>query len=255
MLVFASAIGIEPAKLAATRQHLRRLAGVWIVTTTTLPVLAWAVSRMVPAGDLRNGVLTIGVAPTEVAVLAIASLAGASVASAAALLVASTVTSVVLAGPVLNMMSDGGGIDTAGVLADLALIVGAPLAAGLLAGRHRVGAALRSAADPTAIVAVTALAWLVASQVEWSSDYVAVVLALLAFIAGGTMLGWFVSRAAPADLVTPIVLSASMRDFAIASGIATTAFGASAAGPLGMYGIMVLAWGAISARTLTFGHR
>ena len=34
-----------------------------------------------------------------------------------------------------------------------------------------------------------------------------------------------------------------MRDFAIASGIAAAAFGAAAAAPLGLYGIMVMLWG------------
>ena len=249
VLVFASALGIEPRTLATTRQHLRRLCIVWIATTAILPLLAWAASRLVPPGDLRDGVLTVGVAPTEVAILAITSLVGASVASAATLLVASTATSILLAGPALNMMTGDGGIDTLGVLLDLGLIVGAPLTAGLLIGRHQTGRALRPAADPAAIVTVTVLAWLVASQVQWSSDYVAVVVALVGFIAGGTLLGWILARTAAADLTTPIVLSASMRDFAIASGIATTAFGPSAAGPLGLYGILVLTWGAIMART------
>jgi len=251
MLVFASALGIEPHTLATTRQHLHRLTVVWISTTAVLPLLAWGASRLVPPGDLRSGVLTVGVAPTEVAILAIASLVGASVASAATLLVASTVTSILLARPALNMMTGDGGIDTLGVLIDLGLIVGAPLTTGLLIGGRQIGRALRPAADPAAIVTVTVLAWLVASQVQWSSDYVAVVVALVGFIAGGSFLGWILARTATADLTTPIVLSASMRDFAVASGIATAAFGPSAAGPLGLYGILVLAWGAIVGRTRT----
>jgi hypothetical protein len=34
-----------------------------------------------------------------------------------------------------------------------------------------------------------------------------------------------------------------MRDFAIAAGLATSAFGAAAAAPLGLYGVVVLVWG------------
>ncbi len=250
VLVFASALSVEPHSLATTHQHRRRLTLVWAVTTATLPLLAWTTSRLVPAGDLRHGVLTIGVAPTEIAVLAITSLAGASVASAAALLVASTATSVLLAGPALSIMTGDGGIDALDVLVDLGLVVAVPLIAGLLIRRHRIGTALRPTADPTAIITVTVLAWLVASQVQWSSDYVTVIVALVGFLTGGTALGWLLARAAPLELTTPIVLSASMRDFAIAAGIATTAFGASAAGPLGIYGILVLAWGPIAARTV-----
>jgi hypothetical protein len=39
-----------------------------------------------------------------------------------------------------------------------------------------------------------------------------------------------------------------MRDFAIAAGIATAAFGPAAAAPLGIYGILVLLFGAAVAR-------
>jgi hypothetical protein len=41
-----------------------------------------------------------------------------------------------------------------------------------------------------------------------------------------------------------------MRDFAIAAGIATTAFGPAAAAPLGLYGILVLVWGTAVAGAL-----
>ncbi len=250
LLVFASALSIEPRSLATTHHHRRRLTVVWAITTATLPLLAWTTSRLVPAGDLRHGVLALGVAPTEIAALAITSLAGASVASAAALLVASTVTTVLLAGPALSIMTGDGGIDALAVLVDLGLVVAIPLLAGLLIGRHRIGRALQPVADPAAIIAVTVLAWLVASQVRWSTDYVTVIIALIGFIAGGAALGLLLARSAPFELKTPIVLSASMRDFAIAAGIATTAFGASAAGPLGIYGILVLLWGPIAARTV-----
>jgi predicted Na+-dependent transporter len=38
------------------------------------------------------------------------------------------------------------------------------------------------------------------------------------------------------------MLTVSMRDFAIAAGLATSAFGAAAAAPLGLYGVVVLVW-------------
>jgi len=249
VLVFASAVGIDPKSVAISTHQRRRLAVVWAVTTVSLPMLAWAVSRVVPAGGLRDGVLTVGLAPSEVAVLAMTSVAGASVVAAAALLVASTATAVLVAGPALSLMAGDGGVDAFEVLTNLGFVVGAPMVTGLLFGRLRAGATARRAADPIAMASVIVLAWLVASQVEWSSDYVAVVVALIGFVGGGAVIGWLLARVAPAELVTPIVLSASMRDFAIASGIATAAFGASAAGPLGIYGILVLAWGAVVTKT------
>jgi predicted Na+-dependent transporter len=47
----------------------------------------------------------------------------------------------------------------------------------------------------------------------------------------------------PARRRTAIVLPTAMRDFAVAAGIATSAFGAAAAAPLGIYGILVLIFG------------
>jgi hypothetical protein len=38
-----------------------------------------------------------------------------------------------------------------------------------------------------------------------------------------------------------------MRDFAIAAGLATAAFGAAAAAPLGLYGVLVMVWGTAAA--------
>ena len=44
-----------------------------------------------------------------------------------------------------------------------------------------------------------------------------------------------------------LLLTTSMRDFAIAAALATAAFGPAAAAPLGIYGIAVLIWGTGSA--------
>jgi hypothetical protein len=43
-----------------------------------------------------------------------------------------------------------------------------------------------------------------------------------------------------------VILPTTMRDFAVAAGIAASAFGAAAAAPLGIYGVMVLVFGAIA---------
>ncbi|HEY6318544.1 MAG TPA: hypothetical protein VI462_11735, partial [Acidimicrobiia bacterium] len=94
---------------------------------------------------------------------------------------------------------------------------------------------------------VTVLVWLVASQVRLSSAYVAVAGALVLFLIGsvglGAVLGW---RATP-PVATAVLLSTSMRDFAIAAGIAVAAFGVSASAPLALYGVLVLVWGLLVA--------
>jgi hypothetical protein len=57
------------------------------------------------------------------------------------------------------------------------------------------------------------------------------------FMAGSTLLGAVIARGAPRSLVTGLLLTTSMRDFAIAAGIATAAFGPTSAAPLGLYGV------------------
>jgi len=48
---------------------------------------------------------------------------------------------------------------------------------------------------------------------------------------------------APAPVATALLLTTSMRDFAVAAGIAVAAFGPASAAPLGLYGVMVISWG------------
>ena len=50
-------------------------------------------------------------------------------------------------------------------------------------------------------------------------------------------------------MASALLLTTSMRDFAIAAGLAAAAFGAAAA-PLGLYGILVLVWGTAAAGAL-----
>jgi predicted Na+-dependent transporter len=51
-----------------------------------------------------------------------------------------------------------------------------------------------------------------------------------------------------------LLLTTSMRDFAIAAGLAAAAFGPAAAAPLGLYGILVLVWGTAAAGLLRQRH-
>jgi predicted Na+-dependent transporter len=62
----------------------------------------------------------------------------------------------------------------------------------------------------------------------------------------GRLLG---ARTRPAAAAA-LLLTTSMRDFAIAAGLAAAAFGPAAAAPLGLYGILVLVWGTAVAGVL-----
>jgi predicted Na+-dependent transporter len=254
VLVFATAVTIDPAAL-------RRLAGAWrrilaavLAGVTVLPALSWAVAQLVPAGPLRDGVLATGLAPCEIASVATTALAGGEAAVAAGVLIGSTLATVVLAAPVLTLEAGRAGFSPGGIIANLALVVALPLAAGI-ALRCGVPAAARvlatgraaTAASLTALAAVAALVALVAAEVRLSAGYAAVAGALALFLAGSAAAGRLLGlRAAPAA-GSALLLTTSMRDFAVAAALAAAAFGPRAAAPLGLYGVAVLVWGTAAA--------
>ena len=91
--------------------------------------------------------------------------------------------------------------------------------------------------------AVAALVALIAAEVRLSAAYIAVTAALVVFLACSAVAGRLLGLRAARPAATALLLTTSMRDFAIAAGLATAAFGPAAAAPLGLYGILVLVWG------------
>jgi predicted Na+-dependent transporter len=251
-LVFSTAVTIEPAALRRAAAGWRALAAALAAGVTALPALAWLAARIAPAGPLRDGVLAAGLAPSEIASVATTAMAGGEAALAAGVLIGSTLATVLAAGPALALESGRPGHSAAGITASLALIVALPLAAGIMARAWAPRAA--SAAGParvTSAVTVAVLVALVSAQVSLSAGYLRVTIALAAFLAASAALGRLlcllpaIRPARPAK--TAVLLTVSMRDFAIAAGLAAAASGAAAAGPLGVYGILVLAWGTAAA--------
>ena len=244
VLVFVTALSIPTSALASLGAKTRRLAVALVASTIVLPALGWAVSRLVAAAALRRGVLVVGLAPAEIASIAAASLASGDVPVAAALLVATTLVTVGGAGIALRLLGGAATIDAVGLLTHLALIVGAPMLVGLLVrARFREVRRLDDRLARLSVALVLLLVWLVASEVRLSSAYVGVAAALVLFIAGSACLGFIVGWRAPKPVATALLLSTSMRDFAIAAGLAVAAFGASSTGPLGLYGVLVILWG------------
>jgi predicted Na+-dependent transporter len=130
VLVFCTGASMTFREIAAIRTASGRLILVLAVSTITLPALAWLASRLVTGTELRGAVLAAGVAPAEVASVALTGLAGGEVALAAGLLVASTVLTVLLAGPILRIAGAHSSASQLGILATLALVVALPLAVG-----------------------------------------------------------------------------------------------------------------------------
>ena len=294
VLVFATAVTIEPAALRRAAAAWRPLLAALAIGVTVLPALAWAAARLVPAGPLRDGVLTVGLAPCEIASVATTAMAGGEAAVAAGLLIGSTVAAVAVAGPILALEAGHAGFSPGGVIGNLALVVALPLAVGIalrasagpaadvraerslrasappaagvraertptrISLRARLSAATRALATPraqrvashVALAAVAALVALIAAEVHFSAGYAAVAAALVVFLLASAVVGRLLGLRAPRPVAAALLLTTSMRDFAIAAGLAAAAFGPAAAAPLGLYGILVLVWGTAAAGAL-----
>jgi predicted Na+-dependent transporter len=280
ILVFATAVTIDPTALRRLASAWRSLLVALVVGITVLPALSWAVSRIVGAGPLRDGVLVVGLAPCEIASVATTAMAGGAAAVSAGVLIGSTLAAVALAGPILTLEAGHAGISPGGIVANLALVVALPLAVGLAARACAEPPARASAQDSaldlrdpkparllaaarvlstaraervasrTALAAVAALVALIAAEIRLSSAYLAVGAALLLFLAGSALVGRALGARAARPTATALLLTTSMRDFAIAAGLAAAAFGPAAAAPLGLYGVAVLVWGTAVAGAL-----
>ena len=310
VLVFATAVTIEPAALRRAAAAWRPLLAALAIGVTVLPALAWAAARLVPAGPLRDGVLTVGLAPCEIASVATTAMAGGEAAVAAGLLIGSTVAAVAVAGPILALEAGHAGFSPSGVIGNLALVVALPLAVGIalrasagpaagvqaeqsprasappaagvraeraprapappaagvgeeqapmrISLRAWLSATTRALATPraqriashVALAAVAALVALIAAEVHFSAGYAAVAAALVVFLLASVVVGRLLGLRAPRPVAAALLLTTSMRDFAIAAGLAAAAFGPAAAAPLGLYGILVLVWGTAAAGAL-----
>ena len=254
VLVFATGLSLRLADLAAVRTAWRRVAVALAVSTAALPALAWAASRLIGDPVLRAGMLTVGVAPAEVATVALCVIAGGEAAVSAVILAASTLVAVLAAGPVLALAGAAATVPAASLLGTLALVVALPLAAGIgLRAAWAPGARAGAAVRIGTVAALLVLLWQVASQIRLDAGYLRVIAALAAFLAGSALLGGLLSVRLPAGRAVAVLLPVGLRDFAVAAGIAATAFGPAAAAPLGVYGVFVLVAG--SAIALFAGRR
>jgi BASS family bile acid:Na+ symporter len=244
VLVFATGLSLRIADLAAVRLAWRRIAVVLLVSTTALPVLAWAASHLIGDPVLRSGMQTVGVAPAEVATVALCVIAGGEAAVCATLLAASTIICVVAAGPILSLLGASVIVSSAGLLGNLAVVIALPLAAGVaLRAVWSPGPRLDAVVRLVTVLALLLLLWQVASQIRLDAAYIRVILALVVYVAASAVLGKALAAGAPASRATAVLLPVAMRDFAVAAGIASAAFGPAAAAPLGAYGVLVLLTG------------
>lgn len=251
ILVFSTALTIEAASLRQLGRTWRVLLAAVGTGIVVLPALSWAASRLVSAGSLREGVMVAGLAPCEIASVATTAMADGEAGLSVGILVGSTMATVAVAGPILTLEAGHADVHPASIIVNLALVVALPLAAGIaLRGLTPLGDQADRAANVTAIGAVAALVALIAAEVHLSAPYVRVALALMAFLTASIVVGRLLGLRSHQRIGRALLLTTSMRDFAIAADLAVAAFGPAAAAPLGLYGILVLVWGTAAAGAL-----
>jgi BASS family bile acid:Na+ symporter len=250
LLVLATALGIPWSELAALRARAATVAVLSIAPLVTLAAFAWLLGHAFGTAT-RDGLLAVGLSSSEVASVGLAGLAGADATVALGAVTGSLVLAA-LAGPAaIGWLAGGHGHGGSGhLLARFALVVLAPLAAGVTLRTLRVtGARIArhdGERDGLAALAVVVLVYAALSGARGSHGLGAALVASVAFCAGAALLGWawHAGRVArdPATAV-PGALAIGMRDFAVAAALASQAFGTRAAAVPGVYGVVMLVAG------------
>lgn len=259
VLVLATALGISPGRFLELRSRWRLVLALSVVPFVVLAPSAWALSRLF-ASPTSEGILALGMAPTEVAAVGLVALAGGDAALALAAVTGSLVVSA-LAGPlVLATLLAGSGVDAGGgggaLVARFALVVILPLLVGA-AARISVPKLTDFEQEFSAgsTLAVAGLVYASLSGVGGESGLGAALVAPLV----GSALFLLISTVfalAPVLLIggrayratIPLVLAT--RDFAVAAALASKAFGPPAAAVAGVYGVLMLVAGAAAANLL-----
>ncbi|MCK4177087.1 hypothetical protein [Aciditerrimonas ferrireducens] len=247
VLVLAAGTAVVPPSRLADFPWRRALVGL-VGSSVLLPLLADGLAHLA-SGPSSEGLLALGVASSEVASIGLVGLAGGDGALAAVLVAGSTAVTVALASPVLGWLSGGRHVEPGGLLVTLLLVVALPFAAGIVLRRaSRAAPATTEGVRLLGLLALLLLLLEVASQVRLGLAALRGIALLLAFLAGSLLLAWLLARGCPGDQGLGLLLPLTMRDFAVAAGIATAAFGPRASGLLGAYGLLALLLGGLLAR-------
>jgi predicted Na+-dependent transporter len=248
-LVLVTALGIEPHRLRIVRERPGAVIALSVAPFAVLTPAAWGIGRAFSDGPVRDGVLALGLAPTEVAAVGLVALAGGSAALALAALTGSLIVCAVWGPLAAGLLADGE-VDVAPLLGRFALVVLLPLAAGLVL---RALAPRLSRAEPTlaalSTVTVAALAYGALASTPGAAELARATAAGGLFLAASALVAWLWARRTTTE---PAVtgLAVSMRDFAVAATLATQAFGPRAGTVAGVYGVLMLVFGAAVAGVL-----
>jgi BASS family bile acid:Na+ symporter len=249
-LVATVALSIDPEELASLRHRRRTLLPIVVVPYAALALVGLALSRGF-TGPVRDGILCLGLSSSEVASVGLVVLAGADAALALGAVTASLVLAVLIAPPVIALTGDGAHASAGALLGRFALVVLVPLIVAL-AARVRVPSLARGEPAWAAAggVIVAALIYGALSGVSGAHGLGTAALGAGLFLAVSVGVALAVGRIVPGADHAATLLTAGLRDFAVAAAIAVEAFGTGAATVAGVYGVLMLLAGVVASRLL-----
>lgn len=255
-LVLATALGISVSDLRALRRHAAAVATLSVAPLLVLAPAAWALGQLF-GESTRDGLLAVGVSSSEVASVGLAALAGADATIALGAVTGSLILSALLGPVAIGWLAGHAGHGGSGhLLVRFALVVIAPLIAGVAVRSANVAATWLSERDPerdgVAAMLVAVLVYAALSGTRGANGLGAALVASLAFLIVSVTLaaGW--QRGTRPDATSvPGAMAIAMRDFAVAAALASQAFGSRAAAVPGVYGVAMLLAGSafVTART------
>src|SRR5262249_59394006 len=121
----------------------------------------------------------------------------------------------------LGLVGAPAGMSRLGLLSTLALVVALPLLAGCtMRTLDPFGGRERPLVEILGIASLLVLLWEVASQLRLQASDDRVAAALLAYLAGASVLGWLLAVGAPPPRRTAVILPPPMPAFPVAARIA-----------------------------------
>ncbi|HWE11428.1 MAG TPA: bile acid:sodium symporter [Solirubrobacteraceae bacterium] len=259
VLVLATALGISAGELAGLRRHAGAVAVLSVVPLVVLAVLSWVIGRLF-GGDVRDGLLAVGLSSSEVAAVGLVALAGADATVALGAVTGSLVLAAIAGPAAIGLLAGHAGRGGSGhLLARFALVVILPLAVGVALRSSGTAARRLRALDPqregVAALAVAALVYAALSGTDGAHGLAPALAASVLLLAASAVPGALWWRLRPGPTGVPGLLVIPMRDFAVAAALAAQAFGNRAGAVPGVYGVVMLLGGSLAAGVLARRRR
>jgi predicted Na+-dependent transporter len=259
VLVLATALGISAGELAQLRRHAGAVAVLSVVPLIALAVLSWLIGRLF-GGDVRDGLLAVGLSSSEVATVGLVALAGADATIALGAVTGSLVLAAIAGPAAIGLLAGHATRGGSGhLLVRFTLVVIVPLAVGVALRSSNTAARRLRMLDPqrdgVAALAVAALVYAALSGANGAHGLGSALAASVLLLAASAALGALWWRLRPGPTAVPGLLAIPMRDFAVAAALSAQAFGNRAGAVPGVYGVVMLLGGSLAAGVLARRRR